>query len=62
MSQEEAKGLLKVASAYVPLGVYAVRKGADYYELMNQPMSVSQIKRYKKDCMRQGIKVYANGI
>lgn len=62
MSREEAGKLLEELSSLVPLGVYAVRKGADYYELMNRPMSVSQIKRFKKDCMRQGIKVYANGI
>lgn len=60
MTEKEAKGLLRTASSFVPSGVYAVRKGGDYYELRNEPMSASQVKRFRKDCAKQGIKVYAN--
>ncbi len=63
MSQAQVKELLKLASEKVPFGVYAIRKGADYYELMNLPASSkSEIKHYRNKLRSQGIKVYCNGI
>lgn len=63
MSQAQVKELLKLASEKVPFGVYAIRKGTDYYELMNlSASSKSEIKHYRNKLRSQGIKVYCNGI
>lgn len=63
MTPEQVKEILKLASEKVPFGVYAIRKGADYYELMNvTASSKSEIKGYRNKLRRQGIKVYCNGI
>ena len=63
MSQAQVKELLKLASEKVPFGVYAIRKGADYYELMNLPAtSKSELKNHRHKLRSQGIKVYCNRI
>lgn len=56
------KALLELASEKVPCGVYAIRKGADYYEMKNAPMTRTQLKKTRNDYRRAGIKVYCNGI
>lgn len=63
MNQEQVKEILKLASEKVPFGVYAIRKGADYYELKNEPAkSKRELKQLRNDCRSIGIKVYCNGI
>lgn len=63
MNKAQVKEILKLASEKVPFGVYAIRKGADYYELQNLPASSkSEIKDFRKKMRSQGIKVYCNGI
>lgn len=61
MSQQEYKGLLKVASEQVPFGIYAVEKG-DYAELCNlKCSSVTQLKNHIRQYKAQGFKVHSNG-
>ena len=62
MPEEQAKGLLKLASERVPCGIYAIRKGRDYYELKNHQASRTQLKKLRNEYRRAGIKVYCNGI
>jgi hypothetical protein len=63
MSPEQVKGILKLASEKVPFGVYAIRKGADYYELKNSPASSkTELKQVRNKYRRAGMKVYCNGI
>lgn len=63
MTEKQVKGLLELAGEKVPCGVYAIRKGPDYYEMMNQPVeSKTQLKRIRNGYRRAGIKVYCNGI
>ena len=61
MDEEKAEGLLKIASEKVPQGIYAIRKG-DFCELLNKPMTVTQMKRTRAAYRRQGMKVYCNGL
>lgn len=62
MTPEKFKGLLKVASEQVPLGIYAVEKVKERYaELKNIPCkSVTQLKRQVRIWEQQGFKVYYN--
>ena len=61
MSQQEYKGLLKVASEQVPFGVYAVEKN-NYAELCNiKCSSITQLKNSIRQYKAQGFKVYSNG-
>lgn len=61
MNQQEYKGLLKVASEQVPIGIYAVEKG-DYAELCNlKCCSVTQLKNCIRQYKAQGFKVHSNG-
>lgn len=61
MSQQEYKGLLKVASEQVPFGVYAVEKSG-YAELCNlKCSSVTQLKNHIRQYKAQGFKVHSNG-
>lgn len=62
MTEQQKNGLLKLASEQVPCGIYAIRKGKDYYELRNEPMSVTQMKRARRGYKRSGVKVYCNGL
>lgn len=63
MKPEQVKELLKLASEKVPFGIYAIRKGADYYELSNSPASSkTELKKARNKYRRAGIKVYCNGI
>ena len=62
MTEKQVKALLELASEKVPCGVYASRKGADYYEMKNAPMTKSQLKKKRNEYRRAGIKVYCNGI
>lgn len=63
MTEKQVKGLLELASEKVPFGVYAIRKGPDYYEMMNRPVgSRTQLKQIRNEYRRAGIRVYCNGI
>ena len=62
MDQEQVKEILKLASEHVPCGIYAIRKGLDYYEMMNARMTRTQLKKARNAYRREGIKVYCNGI
>lgn len=62
MPEEKVRELLKLASEQVPCGIYAVRKGPDYYELKNHKASRTQIKKLRNEYRRAGMKVYCNGI
>lgn len=54
--------LLKMASEYVPCGIYGLEHiGKGYIELMNQPMMPKTIKLKRKEYGKAGIKVYSNG-
>ena len=35
MTDKQVKALLELASEKVPCGIYAIRKGVDYYEMKN---------------------------
>lgn len=62
MPRREAVKLLKMASEYVPCGIYGLEHiGKGYIELMNQPMMPKTIKLKRKEYGKAGIKVYANG-
>lgn len=62
MPRKEAVSLLKIASGYVPCGIYALEHiGKGYIELMNEPMTPALVKRKRKEYGKQGIKVYSNG-
>ncbi len=61
MSRQGLEGLLKLASAQVPCGVYALEKDG-YAELRcDRCESMTQLKRLKRAFSQQGFKVYANG-
>lgn len=63
MNQEQLKAILELASSKVPLGIYAVRKGPDFYELKNIPFtSRTQLKQARNEYRRQGLKVLCNGL
>lgn len=62
MDEKGAKALLELASSKVQRGIYALRKGADYYEIKNHHMTKSQMKRARNAYRAQGIKVYCNGL
>lgn len=62
MNREQLQAILELARSKVPSGIYAVRKGLDYYELKNQPMTKSQMKRVRNEYKARGIKVYCNGL
>lgn len=62
MTDKQVRALLELASEKVPCGVYAIRKGAEYYEMKNAPMTRTQLKKTRNDYRRAGIKVYCNGI
>lgn len=60
MSRKEYQGLLKIASNQVPYGIYAVEK-AEYAELRcDRCLSVTQIKKLKRQFTQNGYKVYVN--
>ena len=60
MSQEEYRGLLKIASEQVPFGIYAVEK-KDYAELRNDKCgSITQLKGLIRQYKAKGFKVLAN--
>lgn len=53
--------MLNKASEYVPCGVYGLEhKGKDFIELVNLPMTITQLKQYTRDAKKRGIKVYSN--
>lgn len=61
MSQQEYRGLLKIASEQVPFGIYAAEK-AGYAELMNERCnSMTQLKNMTRQLKAQGFRVLANG-
>lgn len=61
MSREAYKGLLKIASEQVPLGVYAVEKG-NYAEMRaDRCQSRNHLKQLAREYKGKGFKVYANG-
>lgn len=62
MTEKQVKALLELASEKVPCGIYAIRKGAGYYEMKNAPMTRTQLKKARNDYRRAGIKVYCNGL
>lgn len=62
MDREQLQEILELAASKVPCGIYAIRKGLDYYELKNQPLTKSKMKRVRNEYKAQGIKVYCNGL
>lgn len=61
MGKKQYKGLLKVASEQVSLGIYAIEK-ADYAELRcDRCSSTTQLKELTRQFKKQGFKVYSNG-
>lgn len=62
MADRQVKALLELAGEKVPCGIYAVRRGIDYYELRNEPMTKTQLKKTRNEYRALGIKVYCNGI
>lgn len=61
MSQEEYRGLLRVAGEQVPFGIYAVEKKG-YAELRcDHCKSMTQLKELTRGFRAQGFKVLANG-
>jgi hypothetical protein len=63
MTDKQAKALLDLASEKVPCGIYAIRKGADYYEMRNEPFeSRTKLKQTRNAYRRAGIKVFCNGL
>lgn len=63
MTQEQLQETLKTASCKVPLGIYAIRTGTDYYELKQAPFeSKTQLKKTRNEYRRRGMKVFCNGI
>ena len=61
IGKQEYKGLLKVASEQVPIGVYAVEK-QDYAELrVDRCESVTQLKGIIRQFKAQGYRVHGNG-
>lgn len=62
MSKTEYRKLLEVASDQVPQGIYAIEK-KDYAELRcDRRISVTQIKRFRRQFKAEGYKVYVNGV
>ena len=60
MSRKEYQGLLEIAKAQVPMGIYAVEK-ADYAELRRDSCrSVTQLKDLSRQFRQQGFTVRAN--
>ena len=59
MPRHQAKQLLKIASELVPSGIYAIEHNG-YMELMNTPMTRSEIKKKRKEYGRAGWRIYAN--
>ena len=58
--RQQYEGLLKIASAQVPFGIYAVEKDG-YAELMNiKVSSTTQLKKQVRSYKAQGFKVYSN--
>lgn len=62
MTDKQVRALLELASEKVPQGIYAIRKGIDYYEMRNEPLTRTQLKRARNNYRRAGIKVYCNGL
>lgn len=63
MTPEQAKEILTLASEKVPFGIYAVRKGIDYYELKNDSFtSRTQLKQARNEYRKRGLKVLCNGL
>lgn len=61
MGKKQYKGLLKVASEQVSLGIYAIEK-ADYAELRcDRCSSITQLKELTRQFKKQGFKVHSNG-
>lgn len=60
MSFNEAKGILNIAKEQVPIGIYALEK-KDYIEIVNMPMTKTELKRSKREFKKLGFKVYSNG-
>lgn len=50
--------LLEKASKHMTKGIYAIKTG-DTLELVNMPMSTTQIKAHRRMAKRNGVKVYA---
>ena len=62
MTDNQVRGLLDLASEKVPCGIYAIRKGADYYEMRNEPLTRTQLKKARNAYRSAGMKVYCNGL
>lgn len=61
MSDNAWRKLLKDASGYVPVGIYAIEKpGQGYAELMNLPGTKTRTKEERRKFKSQGWKVYCN--
>lgn len=60
MSKEEYHRLLKVASAQVPFGIYAIEKNAQAELRNDRCSSMGELKKLSRAFKSQGYKVYAN--
>ena len=60
-NQERAADLLSKASKRVRQGVYAIEDlGSGFIQIVDIPMSVTQIKRMRREYKRRGARIYAN--
>lgn len=60
MTANQSKGLLEIAKEQVSLGIYALEKKG-YLEIVNMPMSRTELKKAKRELKKMGFKVYSNG-
>ena len=59
MPQDQVRSLLDSAKKKMNKGIYALQEG-DKVEFVNMPMSTTQIKKFRREAKKIGIKVYAN--
>ena len=59
MPREQAMSLLAEAKKRMPKGIYAIEQ-KDTLEFVSIPLSTTQIKKWKRDYKKMGVKVYAN--
>lgn len=61
MSREKANKVLDLAKESVPVGIYAVEKD-NVIICVNEELSVTKTKQRRREYIKKGFRVYANGI
>ena len=61
MTRAGANKVLDLAKESVPVGIYAVEKD-NVIVCVNEELSVTQAKQRRREYIKQGFRVYANGI